>query len=31
VIRSLIATALGVGVGIFVRQVIINPNRPSGY
>ena len=31
VIRSLIASALGVGVGLFVRQVIINPNLPSGY
>jgi hypothetical protein len=31
VIKSLIASALGVGVGLFVRQVIINPNQPSGY
>jgi hypothetical protein len=31
VIRSLIASALGVGVGLFVRQVIINPNQPSGF
>lgn len=31
VINSLIASALGVGVGLFVRQVIINPNQPSGY
>lgn len=31
VVRSLIASALGVGVGLFVRQVLINPNRPSGY
>lgn len=31
VVKSLIASALGVGVGLFVRQVIINPNQPSGY
>lgn len=31
VLKSLIASALGVGVGLFVRQVIINPNQPSGY
>lgn len=31
VISSLLASALGVGVGLFVRQVIINPNQPSGY
>lgn len=31
VVKSLIASALGVGVGLFVRQVIINPNQPSGF
>lgn len=31
VIHSLISTALGVGVGLFVRQVIINPNNPNKY
>ena len=31
VIHSLIASALGVGVGLFVRQVIINPNNPYKY
>ncbi len=31
VIHSLIASALGVGVGLFVRQVIINPNNPDKY
>lgn len=31
VIKSLIASALGVGVGLFVRQVIINPNNPEKY
>ncbi len=31
VIRSLISSALGVGVGLLVRQVFINPNQSSGY
>ena len=31
VIKSLISSALGVAVGLFVRQVIINPNQSSGY
>ncbi len=31
VIKSLISSALGVAVGLAVRQLIINPNQPSGY
>lgn len=31
VIKSLISSALGVAVGLFVRQVIINPNQDPGY
>jgi hypothetical protein len=31
VIKSLIASTLGIAVGLAVRQLIINPNQPSGY
>lgn len=31
VIRSLISTALGVGVGLAIRQLIINPNNPPDF
>lgn len=31
VVRCLLSTALGVGVGLAIRQLIINPNQDSGF
>lgn len=31
VLRSLVSTALGVAVGVAIRQLIINPNNPPDY
>jgi hypothetical protein len=31
VVRCLLSTTLGVGVGLAIRQLIINPNLDSGF